>query len=207
VHRPIVLGIAGGSASGKSTVVREVSRILGPGLCASIQHDAYYHDLSHMPFEERIKVNVDHPDSLETELLVAHVHALLVGRAIEMPNYDYVSQTRSTPGFLIEPAAVVIVEGLLAFHDQRLRALMDLKAFVDASEADRLGRRVARDIAERGRDRAQVVDQHESRVEPMHARFVQPTRAYADVLIPKGGHNLPAIESLVARIQALLTNR
>ena len=204
MDRPIVLGIAGGSASGKSTVVREVTRILGADICASIQHDAYYHDLSHMPFEERIKVNVDHPDSLETELLVSHLSELLEGRAIDMPDYDYVSQTRSAPGFRIEPAPVVIVEGLLVFHDERLRTLMDLKAFVDASENERLERRIERDTIERGRDRSQVQSQHENRVEPMHARFVHPTRAYADVLIPGGGHNLRAIESLAARLHALL---
>jgi len=200
----IVVGIAGGSASGKSTVVREFTRLLGAGVSATLHHDAYYDDLSHMPFAERIKVNVDHPDSLETGLLVTHLAELLVGRSVEMPDYDYVSQTRSTPGTVIEPASVLIVDGLLIFHDEALRALMDLRVFVDADEASRLARRVTRDVQERGRTRDEVVQQHNERVEPMHRRFVEPGRQYADVVIAQGGHNLEAIEALVSRVRRML---
>ena len=201
---PLVVGIAGGSASGKSTVVRELVRLLGSGVSATLHHDAYYHDLSHMPFAERIRVNVDHPDSLETALLVKHLGELLSGRSVEMPDYDYVEQTRSTPGLLVEPAAVLIVDGLLVFHDERLRALMDVKVFVDADEASRLERRIERDVAERGRTRKEVVRQHNDRVEPMHARFVGPTRRYADVTIEEGGHNTDAIVGLVARVRGMM---
>jgi uridine kinase len=207
MSRPLVVGIAGGSASGKSTVVREFTRLLGPGLTATLHHDAYYDDLSHMPLDERTLVNVDHPDSLETGLLVAHLGDLLAGRSVEMPDYDYISQTRSTPGVIIEPAPVLIVDGLLVFHDERLRALMDVRVFVDADEASRLARRIARDVAERGRTHAEVVQQHNDRVEPMHRRFVEPGREYADIVITEGGHNLEAVDALVRWVRGMLGPR
>jgi uridine kinase len=204
MSRPIVVGIAGGSASGKSTVVREFARRLGPGLTATLHHDAYYEDLSRMPLDERILVNVDHPDSLETGLLVAHLGELIAGRAVEMPEYDYVSQTRSTPGVVVEPAPVLIVDGLLVLHDERLRELMDVRVFVDADEASRLARRIERDVSERGRTREEVVQQHQHRVEPMHLEFVEPGRQHADIVIAGGGHNLEAVGALVQRVRGML---
>lgn len=204
MSRSIVVGIAGGSASGKSTVVQEVVHSLGPGVSATLSHDAYYYDLSHMPLAERLKVNVDHPDSLETDLLVGHVQELLQGQSVEMPLYDYSTLTRAPSGMSVDPAPVVIVEGLLVLTDRRLRDLMTLKVFVDADEASRLARRIARDVRERGRTREEVVHYHEHRVEPMHTSFVEPTRAQADIVIGQGGHNRPAIESLTAHLTALL---
>lgn len=204
MRRCIVVGIAGGSASGKSTVVEEVIRLLGPGRTAWLPHDAYYRDLSHLSMAERIRVNVDHPDSLETELLVTHVRELLAGRPVEVPRYDYISQTRSARGIHVQPAPAIVVEGLLALHDERLRTLMDLTAFVDAPEEDRLARRIARDTEERGRSLEEVVRQHHERVQPMHDRFVAPAREVADVVVEGGGHNVPAIQALVAGVEALL---
>ncbi|MDE0898577.1 MAG: uridine kinase [Longimicrobiales bacterium] len=204
VQRSIVVGIAGGSASGKSTVVRELVRLLLPNETSVLSHDAYYHDLSYMPLEQRIEVNVDHPDSLETLLLNEHVGSLLAGRSIEVPSYDYVSQTRSQPGVHITPAPVVIIEGLLVLGDPALRALMDLAVFVDASEAVRLQRRIARDVLERGRSESEVVEQHHARVQPMHDEFVEPSRRSADLVVPEGGHNQAAVEALAGQVRALL---
>jgi uridine kinase len=203
-QRSIVVGIAGGSASGKSTVVRELVRLLLPHETSVLSHDAYYHDLSYMPLEHRIEVNVDHPDSLETLLLVEHVGSLLAGREIEVPSYDYVSQTRSQPGVHITPAPVVIIEGLLVLGDPALRALMDLAVFVDASETARLRRRIARDVLERGRSESEVVEQHHARVQPMHDEFVEPSRRSADLVVSEGGHNQTAVETLAGQVRALL---
>lgn len=200
----LVVGIAGGSASGKSTVVRELARILGDGRATVLSHDAYYYDLSHMPMEQRIEVNVDHPDSLETTLLVDHIGILRAGRAVEMPDYDYVSQTRAAAGRHVAPAPVIVVEGMLTLHERRLRELMDLRVFIDTTSEERLTRRIARDTVERGRKRAVVEDQHARRVQPMHDMFVEPSRAHADVLLTGGGHNQEAIQSLADRVLRLL---
>lgn len=204
VQRSVVVGIAGGSASGKSTVVRELVRLLLPHEASVLSHDAYYHDLSYLPFENRIEVNVDHPDSLETPLLIEHVGSLLAGRDVEVPSYDYVSQTRSKPGVHVPPAPVVIIEGLLVLGDPALRALMDLAVFVDASEAARLRRRIARDVIERGRSESEVVEQHHARVEPMHVEFVEPSRQFARLVVPEGGHNQAAVVALADQVKALL---
>ena len=203
-QRSIVVGIAGGSASGKSTVVRELVRLLLPHETSVLSHDAYYHDLSYMPLEHRIEVNVDHPDSLETLLLVEHIGSLLAGREIEVPSYDYVSQTRSQRGVHITPAPVVIIEGLLVLGDPALRALMDLAVFVDASETARLRRRIARDVLERGRSESEVVEQHHARVQPMHDEFVEPSRRSADLVVSEGEHNQTAVETLAGQVKALL---
>jgi uridine kinase len=203
----IVVGIAGGSASGKSSVVSEVTRLLGANVAVTLRQDSYYHDLSNMPLERRIEVNVDHPDSLETGLLVEHVVQLGSGREIEVPTYDYVTQTRGPRGTIVRPAPVLIVEGLFALWDERLRALMHLKAYVDVPEEERLARRIERDALERGRERSEVVMQHERFVQPMHERFVEPSRRWADLVLEGGGRNLGAIEELVGRIEALRASR
>lgn len=200
----VVVGIAGGSASGKSTVLRELIRMLGSARTATLSHDAYYHDLSHMPFAERMEVNVDHPDSLETSLLVEHVDALRSGRRVEMPKYDFVSQTRAAKGIAVEPAPVIVVEGMLTFHEVALRSRMDLRVFIETSEAQRLARRIERDTIERGRDRATVEYQHAHRVQPMHEIFVEPSRAFAHVLLPGGGHNTEAIRDIADRVLSML---
>ena len=199
----VIVGVAGGSASGKSTVVAELVRILGTETVTVIRHDAYYHDLSHMPFERRIEVNVDHPDSLETELLVRHLGELCAGRPVEVPAYDFVSQTRGSVGIVARPAPVLVIEGLFTLWDPRLRAMADLAVFVATTEAERLERRIVRDGRERGRDRAAVVTWHEKRVQPMHERFVEPSRVHADVVLTGGGHNLAGIEALAVRVRAL----
>lgn len=200
----VVLGIAGGSASGKSTVVSELVRFLGPGVSCTLRHDAYYHDLAHLPLERRIEVNVDHPDSLETELLVEHLELLRAGRSVELPAYDYVSQTRGPVGTIVQAAPVLVVEGLFALWDERLRRQMDLKVFIDTTEEERLERRIERDRAERGRDREAVVQWHRERVQPMHDLFVEPSRSYADVVIVEGAHNTEAIRALAERVVEML---
>ena len=203
-REPVVLGIAGGSASGKSTVVSELRRILGPGATCTLRHDAYYHDLSHLPFERRIEVNVDHPDSLETELLVEHIGILLRGQPVELPAYDFVSQTRGPTGTVVEPAAVLLIDGLFTLWDERLRELMDLKVFIQTTEEERLERRIRRDGEERGRDRSAVVEWHRERVQPMHDLFVEPSREHADVVISEGAHNREAIRILAQRVSEMV---
>ena len=202
----IVVGIAGGSASGKSTVVRELTSLMGRSRVAVLSHDAYYHDLSHMSFGHRIQVNVDHPDSLETSLLVRHIKALQAGHTVESPRYDYASQTRSSVGVTITSAPVLIVEGMLTLCDGRLRDLMDIRVFVDTSPEQRLERRIERDVLERGRDPKTVKQQHLERVQPMHEMYVQPSRVHADFLIPEGGHNIDAIRALADQVLGLLND-
>lgn len=177
---------------------------MGRSRVAVLSHDAYYHDLSHMPIERRIQVNVDHPDSLETSLLVKHIKALQSGHAVEIPNYDYASQTRNSVGVTITSAPVLIVEGMLALWDERLRDLMDLRVFVDTSPEQRLERRIERDVLERGRDAKMVKQQHLERVQPMHEIYVQPSRVHADFLIPEGGHNIESIRALADQVLGLL---
>lgn len=200
----LVLGVAGGSASGKSAVVQEVVRLLGSDTTAVIPHDAYYRDLSHLTMEERRQVNVDHPHSLETDLLVEHLDLLLEGRAIERPVYDFATHVRGPSPVRVRPAPVLIVEGILVLAEDDLRERMDVKVFVDVSEEVRLQRRLERDVRLRGRTPESVRRDHETRVEPMHARFVEPSRALADVTITGGGRNLEAIRELVARLEAML---
>tara|TARA_Y100001970_G_scaffold264161_1_gene350486 strand:+ start:5049 stop:5666 length:618 start_codon:yes stop_codon:yes gene_type:complete len=200
----IVVGIAGGSASGKSTVVRELTSLMGRSRVAVLSHDAYYHDLSHMPIGCRIQVNVDHPDSLETSLLVRHIKELKAGHTVEIPSYDYASQTRSSVGVTITSAPVLIVEGMLALFDERLRDLMDLRVFVDTSPEQRLERRIERDVLERGRDAKTVKRKHLERVQPMHEIYVEPSRVHADYFIPEGGYNIEAIQALADQILGLL---
>lgn len=200
----LVLGVAGGSASGKSAVVQEVVRLLGSDTTAVIPHDAYYRDLSHLTMEERRQVNVDHPHSLETDLLVEHLELLLEGRAIERPVYDFATHVRRPSPVRVRPAPVLIVEGILVLAEDALRERMDVKVFVDVPEEVRLQRRLERDVRLRGRTPESVRRDHETRVEPMHARFVEPSRALADMTITGGGRNLEAIRELVARLEAML---
>lgn len=203
----VVVGIAGGSASGKSTVVDELSRLLSDIGTATLRHDAYYHDLSHMPLEERRKVNVDHPDSLETDLLVEHLETLRRGDPVHMPDYDFASQTRGPRGIEVRPATVVLVEGLFVLSLAELRVRCDLRVFVDANEESRLARRIERDTFERGRVPAEVEAQHVERVEPMHRRFVAPGTEYADFIVEGGGHNREGIREVGERIRGLVGQR
>jgi len=202
--RPVVLGVAGGSGSGKSTVVREVCRILGIGVASVIHHDAYYRDLSHLPFEERGAVNFDHPDSLETELLVAHVESLLAGRTVSLPTYDFSTHTRTAVVEVLEPTPVLVLDGILVLAHPRLRSVMDLKVFVDTEADLRLLRRIRRDVVKRGRTAPSVIAQYEATVRPMHLEFVEPSKRHADLVVPEGGYNRVAVDLVVTRIRSLL---
>lgn len=205
--RPVVLGVAGGSGSGKSTVVREVCRILGPGVASVMHHDAYYRDLSCLSLEERAAVNFDHPASLETELMVAHVESLLQGRTVELPTYDFTKHTRAAAVEVHEPTPVLVLDGILVLADARLRAVMDLKVFVDTDADLRLLRRIRRDVVKRGRTADSVIAQYEATVRPMHLEFVEPSKRHADLIVPEGGYNRVAVDLVVTRLRALVSER
>jgi len=205
--RPVVVGVAGGSGSGKSTVVRELLRLLEPHTAAVIHHDAYYRDLAHLTFEERAAVNFDHPDSLETELMVRHVEGLLEGRPAELPTYDFSTHTRRTETRRLKPRQVIVLDGILVLSEARLRDLMDFKVFVETDEKARLRRRVRRDMRSRGRTRASVLAQFEESVRPMHDAFVEPSKDHADLVISEGGFNRRAVEQVASRVRTLLGER
>ena len=192
----LIIGIAGGTGSGKSTVVKKIQEMQPQQEMVIIPQDSYYRDSGHLPLEERLEINFDHPDSLEFDLLVEHVKKLKRGESIEQPIYSYLTCTRSSEFIHVEPRAVIIIEGILIFYDKRLRNLMDIKIFVDAEADDRLGRVITRDIVERGRSVNKVLERYEKTVKPMHLQFVEPTKRYADVIIPQGGHNEVAIKML-----------
>jgi len=205
--RPVVLGVAGGSGSGKSTVVREVGRHLGEGVAAVLHHDAYYRDLAHLTAGERADVNFDHPDSLETELMAAHVGALLDGLPVRVPTYDFTTHTRTAVTEALHPSPVLILDGILVLADARLRDLMDLKVFVDTEADVRLLRRIRRDVVKRGRTADSVIAQYEATVRPMHLEFVEPSKRFADLVVPEGGYNQVAVDLVVNRIRGLLEER
>ena len=190
----LVLGIAGGTGSGKTTVARAIVDRIGPERVAYLEHDCYYRDLSALDREARRQVNFDHPDAFDTGLLVSHVEALRMGQAIEQPVYSYTESVRLPETQRIEPRPVVVVEGILVLENPRLRALMDVKLFVDTDDDVRLMRRLRRDTVERGRSMEQILGQYEATVRPMHLAFVSPSRRHADVVIPRGGRNRVAIE-------------
>lgn len=200
----IVIGVAGGSGSGKTTVVREIVRSLGTEQVAVIHHDSYYRDTGHLPMQERLGINYDHPNSLETELLVKHLRELKEGSAVEIPVYDFTSHSRSTEVQRTDPRKVIIVDGLLILFDRQLRELMDIKVFVDTDADLRFIRRLSRDIRERGRTAESVIEQYITTVRPMHLEFVEPSKRYADLILPEGGHNRVAIDMLITKIKAIL---
>jgi uridine kinase len=205
--RPLVIGVAGGSGSGKTTVSNAILDRVGRERIAFLQHDSYYHDLSHLPLEERRQVNFDHPDAFDNELFVRHLDALLEGRAVDVPAYDFAAYVRLEATEPVRPQPVVLVEGILIFGDTALRQRMDVKLFVDAEGDMRFIRRLQRDVAERGRSVTSVIDQYLHTVRPMHLEFVEPTKRYADIIIPRGGLNAIAIDMVVARILVLLDER
>jgi uridine kinase len=200
-----VIGIAGGSGSGKTTVAQEILQRVGPDRIAYIQHDSYYKDLTGLPPTQRKEVNFDHPNSLETELLIRHVEKLKAGQPIEVPVYDFSTDSRTGETFMVQPHRVIIVEGILIFVEPALRDLFDVKIFVDTDPDVRLIRRLQRDISERGRSVESVIKQYQSTVRPMHLEFVEPSKRYADVIIPEGGFNRAALDMVVARIESLLS--
>jgi uridine kinase len=200
----VVLGVAGGSGSGKTTVVDAIIDRVGADRIAVLRHDAYYRDLSHLPMEQRRTTNLDHPDAFDDELFTAHLDALARGGAVEVPGYDYATYARTGEPTRVEPRPVVLAEGILLFASESLRQRMDVKVYVDADGDQRLLRRLRRDIVERGRTVDSVLDQYEATVRPMHLEFVEPSKRHADVIIPRGGRNTVAIDMVVARVEALL---
>lgn len=203
-RNPLVIGIAGGSGSGKTTLAHMVLDRVGRERIAYLPHDAYYKDLAALPPNQRMAINFDHPDSLDTDLLIHHVLQLKEYRAVDLPVYDFKNHTRTTEFTHIEPKPVIMVEGILIFADKTLRNLLDVKVFVDTDSDIRLIRRLERDILERGRTTEMVVRQYMATVRPMHLEFVEPSKRYADVIVPEGGLNEVAMEMVVARLESLL---
>ena len=201
--KPFVIGVAGGSGSGKTTVVRRIVESLGDDQVSLLEHDKYYRDRGDLRLEERAALNYDHPDSLETDLLVRHINDLRGGRPVDVPNYDFARFARESDTTRIPPRRAIIVEGILIFTDSELRRLMDVKVFVDADDDTRFIRRLQRDLSERGRTVQSVIDQYLGTVKPMHLEFVEPSKRYADVIIPLGGHNTVAIDMLLTLIRSL----
>ena len=198
--KPLIIGVAGGTGSGKSTVARNVASALGEASVAFLDMDAYYLDHAHLPFEQRRLVNWDHPNAFDWDLLVRHLTDLSEGRPIDKPVYDFHAHVRSQTVVQIPPADVIVIDGILLFVDSRVRDLCDVKVFVDADADIRLIRRIRRDMVKRGRPLAEILDQYLSTVQPMHLEFVEPSKRYADVIVPRGGNNPVAIEMIVAKI-------
>jgi uridine kinase len=201
---PLIIGIAGGTGSGKTTVARAVLKRVGAHRIAFLPHDAYYRDLKELPLPERAKSNFDHPDSLETELLVKHLETLKTWQPIDLPQYDFTQHIRTDMVVKIKPQRVIVVEGILIFVEKTLRDLFDVKIFVDTDADIRFIRRLQRDIIERGRTVESVIQQYYNTVRPMHMEFVEPSKRYADVIIPEGGMNVVALDLVIARIEELL---
>ena len=202
--RPIVVAVAGGTGSGKTTIVEEILKGIDTNDVVVIQHDSYYRDRSHLSVEERAKINYDHPDALETSLLIEHIEQLLAGQAAEIPIYDFSTHTRMRECRRAMPGKVVVVEGILILADPALRDVFDIKVFVDTDPDLRFIRRMERDIAERARTRESVVKQYLGTVRPMHLEFVEPSKRYADVIIPQGGHNTVAVDMIITKIRSVL---
>ena len=203
--KPLLIGLAGGSGSGKSTVARNVASALEATSVAFIDMDAYYHGAARSPLEERRRINFDHPNAIDWELLLSHIAALATRQAIEKPQYDFAAHTRRATTTHVAAADVVVVDGILVLTDPRIRALFDIKVFVDTDADIRLIRRLRRDIVERGRPLEEILDQYLTTVQPMHLEFVEPSKRYADVIVPRGGDNAVAIEMIVAKIRQRTT--
>jgi uridine kinase len=201
---PLVIGIAGGTGSGKTTVANAIRERVGAHHIAYLPHDAYYKDLKDLPAAQREQINFDHPHSLDTGLLVQHLETLKAGGSIDLPIYDFKTHSRTRQTIHLQPQPVIIVEGILIFAEPQLRRLFDVKIFVDTDPDIRFIRRLERDISERGRTTASVIQQYMSTVRPMHLEFVEPSKRYADVIIPEGGYNAVALDMVVARIESLL---
>lgn len=200
---PLIIGVAGGSGSGKTTVVTHIINTIGEEDILLLQHDSYYRDLKHLPFEERTKQNFDHPSALETELLIRHIKALKEGYQVEVPIYDFTRHVRKDETNLVEPKKIILIDGILIFTEKELRKQMDIKLYVDTDDDIRLLRRIQRDIVERDRELENVLTQYEKFVRPMHLEFVEPTKRYADIIIPRGGENQVALDM----VNALIRNR
>ncbi len=204
MQKPVVIGIAGGSGSGKSTVLQQIIAAFGSDRIAVLDHDSYYFDLRHLPNDHRTGINFDHPDALDTALMCTHLEELIDGKVAQKPIYDFNEHVRSERTTPVEPRPVVIVEGILVLAQRCLYEKMDIRIFVDAAPDVRLMRRVRRDMVERGRSIDSILAQYERSVRPMHIQFVEPSKMRADIIIPRGGHNSVAIEMVLARIDVLL---
>jgi uridine kinase len=205
-HRPLIIAVVGGTGSGKTTVASAIHTAVGRG-AVLLDQDAYYRDLAHLTLDERRQVNFDHPDSVDTELLVQHLEQLAAGQPIDKPTYDFAGHTRAAKSVRVEPEEVIIVEGILLLADARLRELFDIKIFVDVGDDVRFIRRLLRDTRERGRTMENVIQQYLSTVRPMHLEFVEPSKRYADVILPEGGFNRIGIEMVQARVERELARR
>lgn len=204
MKRPIFIGITGGTGSGKSTIAKEIYRQFGEDCIAMIEQDSYYKDQSHLSMEDRVKTNYDHPNAFDNNLLVSHLESLLNGHSIQKPSYDFSIHNRIEDTTKIEPKEIVIVEGILILEDPRIRELLDIKIYVDTDADVRIIRRMVRDINERGRTMESVINQYLNVVKPMHNQFTEPTKKFADIIIPEGGHNKVAIDIIVAKIKEVL---
>ncbi|MGA9521618.1 MAG: uridine kinase [Myxococcaceae bacterium] len=204
MSQPLVVGIAGGTASGKTTVTRKIREALAGCRVAFIDQDSYYRDLSDLPLEERREINFDHPDAFDTDLLVEHLRALKQGQPVQKPVYDFVTSTREKRTVTVEPGDLILIEGILVLALEPVRNEMDVKIFVDAEDDVRIIRRLMRDIKDRGRDFDHVVNQYFRHVRPMHMGFVEPSKRYADIIVPHGGNNETAIDMLVVALRARL---
>lgn len=207
MKKPILIGITGGTGSGKSTVAKSIYRNFKKESIAIIMQDSYYKDQSHLTFDERTKTNYDHPHAFDTPLLIEHLETLLRGEAIEMPIYDFTVHTRKKETIKEEPKDIIIVEGILILEDEKLRDLFDIKIYVDTDADIRILRRLTRDIRDRGRTLESVIEQYLSVVRPMHLQFIEPTKRYADLIVPEGGKNRVAIDILVSTIKQHLTEQ
>jgi len=203
---PLIVGVVGGSGSGKTTVAHAIAESVEGGAMV-LDQDAYYRDLAHLTLEERRRINFDHPDSIDTELFVAHLEALAAGEPVDKPTYDFAAHTRAAETVRIEPGPVVVVDGILLFVDPRLRRMFDLRIYVDVADDVRFIRRLLRDLTERGRSLESVIEQYLDTVRPMHLEFVEPSRRHADVIIPEGGQNRVGIEMILAHVQRELARR
>lgn len=202
--KPFIIGVAGGTGSGKSTIARNVLDAVGRERVVFLQQDMYYYDLHDMPLSMRAKVNYDHPDSLDTGLMMNHIQQLMDGEAIERPVYDFATHSRLSETERVEPLPVILIEGILVFADRALREMMDIKVFVDTDPDIRILRRVVRDVKERGRSLDSIVDQYLNTVRPMHMEFVEPSKRYADIVIPEGGNNQVALDMLITKIRSIM---
>ena len=204
MEKPILIGITGGTGSGKSTIADALYSNFSKDRITMIQQDMYYKDQSHLSMEERVKTNYDHPMAFDNDLLVEHLQKLIKGEAIEKPRYDFTIHNRAKDTTTVEPRQIIIVEGILILEDERIRDLLDIKVYVDTDADIRILRRLVRDIDERGRTVESVIDQYLKMVRPMHMEFTEPTKRYADIIIPEGGHNYVAIDILMAKIRDIL---
>jgi len=203
-EKPIVFGVAGGTASGKTTVAHKVLEAVGASQVSYVPHDAYYRDMSYLPLSERAQLNYDHPESLETELLIEHIRQLLEHKPVQIPVYDFTDHRRTKRTKLIEPSPIILIDGILIFISDQLRDLMDIKIYVDTDADIRFIRRMERDMNERGRSLESIIKQYIETVRVMHLEFVEPSKRYADVIIPHGGLNRVAMDMVTARLIAML---